>query len=144
MSEDLVALNEVVVVGYGTQKRSNVTGALSTVDAKDISDARETAPYNYIKPIPPGGSLKEFRKWVDSMVDHSLFQTFPGKHRIQANLTVHADGTVSNIIIRNNVPDVIAEEYKRVISTSPLWKPALENGSAIEVEIALRIILEVP
>jgi TonB-linked SusC/RagA family outer membrane protein len=29
-------LNEVVVVGYGTQKRLNVTGAVSTIGAKDI------------------------------------------------------------------------------------------------------------
>jgi TonB-linked SusC/RagA family outer membrane protein len=32
------ALNEVVVVGYGTQKRLNVTGAVSTIGAKDIEN----------------------------------------------------------------------------------------------------------
>ena len=30
-------LNEVVVVGYGTQKRTSVTGAISTVDSKTIN-----------------------------------------------------------------------------------------------------------
>ncbi len=30
-------LNELVVVGYGTQKRSNINGAVSTVSAKDIA-----------------------------------------------------------------------------------------------------------
>ncbi|HVW97212.1 MAG TPA: TonB-dependent receptor [Mucilaginibacter sp.] len=36
MKENNTALSEVVVVGYGTQKRSNINGAVSTVDAKDI------------------------------------------------------------------------------------------------------------
>ena len=31
-------LDEVVVVGYGTQKKSNVTGAISSVKAEDLED----------------------------------------------------------------------------------------------------------
>lgn len=40
LSEDLQSLEEVVVVGYGTQKKSVVTGAISSVKAKDL----ETIP----------------------------------------------------------------------------------------------------
>ena len=36
LAEDSKSLNEVVVVGYGTQKKSDLTGAVSTVTAKDI------------------------------------------------------------------------------------------------------------
>jgi TonB-dependent SusC/RagA subfamily outer membrane receptor len=36
LTEDAKQLNEVVVVGYGTQKRLNLTGAVSTVDSKTI------------------------------------------------------------------------------------------------------------
>ncbi|MCX2575092.1 TonB-dependent receptor [Pedobacter sandarakinus] len=36
-------LNDVVVVGYGTQKRANVTGAISQVDAKVLEDRPITA-----------------------------------------------------------------------------------------------------
>ncbi|KAA9034381.1 TonB-dependent receptor [Ginsengibacter hankyongi] len=32
------ALNEVVVVGYGTQKKSSVTGALTSIKAEDVQD----------------------------------------------------------------------------------------------------------
>ncbi len=38
LEEDLNALDEVVVVGYGTQKRSEVTTAISTVSSKDIRE----------------------------------------------------------------------------------------------------------
>ncbi|RPD49310.1 TonB-dependent receptor [Hymenobacter sediminis] len=37
LSEDTRALSEVVVVGYGTQERGSVTGAVSSVSARDIA-----------------------------------------------------------------------------------------------------------
>jgi len=37
LAQDVVSLNEVVVIGYGTQKRSSVTGAVASVNAKEIS-----------------------------------------------------------------------------------------------------------
>lgn len=36
LREDISSLNEVIVVGYGTQKKSDITGAISVVDADDI------------------------------------------------------------------------------------------------------------
>ena len=37
-SDSIDAIDEVVVVGYGTQKKSNVTGAISQVKSKDLQD----------------------------------------------------------------------------------------------------------
>lgn len=37
LEEDSRLLDEVVIVGFGTQKKVNLTGAVSTVDAKEIS-----------------------------------------------------------------------------------------------------------
>ena len=36
LTDDMASLDEVVVVGYGTQKREDVTGALASVQAEDI------------------------------------------------------------------------------------------------------------
>lgn len=36
MAEDLQSLSEVVIVGYGTQKKSSLTGAVSSVTPKDL------------------------------------------------------------------------------------------------------------
>ncbi|MBP6825126.1 MAG: TonB-dependent receptor [Saprospiraceae bacterium] len=38
LSEDLSQLNEVVVTGYGAQKRSSISGSVSTIDAADIAE----------------------------------------------------------------------------------------------------------
>lgn len=39
MQDDVAALDEIVVVGYGTQKRGSITGAISTVSSKEIMKA---------------------------------------------------------------------------------------------------------
>lgn len=44
MSEDTQALSEVVVVGYGTMKRSDMTGALSSVNTKEMAKRTSTNP----------------------------------------------------------------------------------------------------
>lgn len=38
MSEDAAALDEVVVVGYGTQIKRQVTGSVSTIQAEELAD----------------------------------------------------------------------------------------------------------
>ena len=42
IEEDITALSEIVVTGYGTQKKSQLTGAISTIKAKDISEVTIT------------------------------------------------------------------------------------------------------
>ena len=39
MSNDNKLLNEVVVVGYGTMRKSDLTGAVSSISSKDVSNA---------------------------------------------------------------------------------------------------------
>lgn len=38
LSEETSALNEVIVIGYGTQKKSNITTAVSSVSAENLKD----------------------------------------------------------------------------------------------------------
>jgi TonB-linked SusC/RagA family outer membrane protein len=38
MQEDAVMLDEAVVIGYGTQKKVNLTGAIATVDSKNLEN----------------------------------------------------------------------------------------------------------
>ena len=46
LKEDMVALDEVVVIGYGTQKKVSITGAISNVSNKDLKDAPVTSISN--------------------------------------------------------------------------------------------------
>jgi TonB-linked SusC/RagA family outer membrane protein len=40
LAADITELNEVVVVGYGTMKRSDVTGAITSISQRDVSNVR--------------------------------------------------------------------------------------------------------
>lgn len=73
LEEDLQLLDEVIVVGYGVQKRSDVTGAIASVSAEKLNST-------------PSVSLGEM-----------LRGTTPG---VQVNLSNAAPGGSSQIIIR--------------------------------------------
>ena len=38
MEEDANELDEIIVIGYGSQKKSNITGAISSVTASELAD----------------------------------------------------------------------------------------------------------
>ena len=54
MDEDNTALNEVVVVGYGTMRRKDVTSSITTVNAKDLNKGVFTAPAQMLQGKVPG------------------------------------------------------------------------------------------
>ena len=54
LAEDSKTLEEVVVVGYGTQKRVNLTGAISTVSSKDLIDRPATSATHMLQGKVPG------------------------------------------------------------------------------------------
>ncbi len=51
------ALDAVVVVGYGTQKKANLTGALSTVSSKDFAGRPATSPIAALQGQMPGVTI---------------------------------------------------------------------------------------
>jgi TonB-linked SusC/RagA family outer membrane protein len=54
MAADIKALSEVVVVGYGTQKKRDITGAISSVSAKEISELPITNAQQALQGRAPG------------------------------------------------------------------------------------------
>ena len=54
LKEDTEVLDEVVVVGYGTQKKANLTGAVSSVSTKDLEGRVETDILKTIQGTVPG------------------------------------------------------------------------------------------
>ncbi len=58
LTEDVKSLEEVVVVGYGTQKRANVTGAVSTVTGEAIAQRPVTNTASALQGMSPGLTIK--------------------------------------------------------------------------------------
>lgn len=57
--ENTKLLNEVVVVGFGTQKRANLTGAVSTVNAKDLDSRPVANVAQALQGIAPGLNITQ-------------------------------------------------------------------------------------
>ncbi|GAB3504599.1 TonB-dependent receptor [Spirosoma knui] len=57
LAPDDQSLDEVVVVGYGTQKKANMTGAVSTVDAKEIENRPVANVALALQGLSPGLSI---------------------------------------------------------------------------------------
>ncbi|SFF82455.1 TonB-dependent receptor [Prevotella sp. KH2C16] len=54
LKDDTKSLEEVVVVGYGTMKKKNLTGAVSAIDASTISDSHATNLANALQGAAAG------------------------------------------------------------------------------------------
>ena len=54
LDEDNMMLDETVVVGYGTQKKVNLTGAITTVSPKDLEDRSSHSLTNMLQGSVPG------------------------------------------------------------------------------------------
>lgn len=57
LREDAELLNEVVVVGYATQKKADVTGAITAVDVNEISKQNENNPIKALQGRVPGMNI---------------------------------------------------------------------------------------
>lgn len=95
LREDSELLDEVVVVGYGTQKKANLTGAVSTVD---VSKALEARPQSDIS------------KALQGVVPGLTIMNSTGQLNQKPTITIRGTGTLSNdaksdpLIIVDGVP----------------------------------------
>ncbi len=59
MAVDAAALQEVVVVGYGTQEKVNITGAVSTIDADQVVERPITQTSSALQGLAPGVTVSQ-------------------------------------------------------------------------------------
>ena len=57
LKEDALLLNEVVAVGYSTQRKVDVTGAITAVDVNEISKQNENNPIKALQGRVPGMNI---------------------------------------------------------------------------------------
>jgi len=92
LKEDLANLEEVVVVGYGTQRKVNLTGAVSSIDAKSIENRPVSNLATALQGTSPG-----------LVVTRTSGQ--PGNEDIQVQLrgATSANGNVNPLVIVDGV-----------------------------------------
>lgn len=102
-------LNELVAIGYGTQKRANLTGAVSTVDVARVMDGRSTADVTKaLQGAVPGLTITNNDGGINSTANIKLRGTGTLSNGQTSNPLIVVDGVVTDDITFLN-PDDIAE-----------------------------------
>jgi hypothetical protein len=137
------------VPGISIRGVQAMQGKAAGVQVSSRSDDESEESYNkstipeLSKPIPPGGSLKAFKKWVNDRLDYTAYKDYPGKYKITVELSVHANGTINDIRVSKNAPDVMAGDLKKIISQSPLWTAALKDDNPVDTDVVIRFVITV-
>lgn len=127
MSEDLVGLDEIVVVGYGTMKKSDVTGSISSVSSEQINEMPVTNVNQAIQGRAAG---------VD-VVNSSYGLNSSPTIRIRGNRSIAAgndplyvvDGVViAGTIADFNPSDIESIEILKDASTTAVYGSRASNG----------------
>lgn len=104
----------------------------------------EQPTYKVVDPKPSfmGKDLSHFTNWVASnYVFPESFKESCIQGRIMVSFIVKADGSVSNVTIRQSIDPAFDEEAVRVVSSSPKWSPGMIDGKPVDVQYTIPIII---
>ena len=135
---DVTALSEIVVTGYASQKKIDMTGAVSSVSVED------NTPYNFTPPQPVGGQGK-FKEYIHENLkypDAGLKEQVKGT--VKLKFAVSKNGKISNIEILKSLGEDFDREAIRLVNEGPAWVPAIEHDSTTVKEVTLKIRFRPP
>ncbi|AWO01683.1 hypothetical protein DLD77_08220 [Chitinophaga alhagiae] len=131
------ALGEtVVVVGYGAQKKREVTGA-TDIYIRGIS----SQPSEKAKAPHPAVSIKNYSDYLESrrkLVVPGLLENKSGQVRV--SFTVMPDSTLRHFKVLESMGDVANKAAIRIIKEGPKWAPA-SNGKRAAAEVTVPLLL---
>ncbi len=134
MIQDLVALDEVVVIGYGAQKKSELTGAVSSVTMEEPASA---APL--IIHAKPYGGMKDFREFINKNIQYDSLPGFDKTVIVKLSFVLTTRGEITNITIEKSAGGLFDAEAIRLLTSGPRWMTATENGVPFEEKVNLKI-----
>ena len=148
LAEDVVALSEVVVIGYGTQKKSDLTGSVGSVGASKLSQAMvanlDQAFQGRIAGVQvtqnsgaPGGATTVSIRGVSSLGSNQPLYVidgiqFSGDGTGVAGLTDGGNGqTRVNPLSTINPNDIVSIDVLKDASASAIYGSRASNGVII-------------
>jgi hypothetical protein len=124
-------LDEVVVIGYGVQKKSNITGVISTIEMDDSPD--------WQLPSPVIGTRK-YKEYIKENLQYPSFDTTDIRAVVVLNFIVAENGRPKNISVLKSPGRSFSDEAIRLLVSGPDWYPSKRDGEIIEAETMIRIV----
>lgn len=127
LAEDLEELSEVVVIGYGTQKKSDLTGAIASVDPKVITERGVTSPVQSLQGSVAGVQINSSTGRVGDPIDI----TVRGKNTLQSGANTPlfvVDGVITDGIDFLNPQDIAKIDILKDASSAAIYGSRGSNG----------------
>ena len=102
-----------------------------------------TVPFSLIeqKPTFQGGNANTFSKWVAQHLNYPEDAKKAGiEGRVMVAFDICEDGAVRNVKVLRGVNEALDAEALRVISSSPDWKPGIQDGKPVKVTFQFPVI----
>jgi TonB family protein len=115
-----------VVVGYG---------------ARGAGREDEEAANEYNPPHPANGKA-DFDRYIRDNIRRPDTTTAGQRVVVVLNFRVDTEGKIDSIRIIRSPGKSFSDEAIRLIREGPEWKPAEENGKAINDEVRIRIVFK--
>ncbi|MBN1199028.1 MAG: TonB-dependent receptor plug domain-containing protein, partial [Bacteroidales bacterium] len=125
LQEDVQSLDEVVVIGYGTQKRSELTGSVSSVRAEDIRDFSSKSLAESISGMAAGVMVTKGEGTPGSQAD--IIIRGAGSLNGMAPLYV-VDGVAQDAGFRLNMRDVASVEILKDAGSAAIYGSRAAGG----------------
>lgn len=130
LEPDQMALDEVVVVGFGLQKKEALTSREAQVETEDQLRLEQAEPL---------GGYKELREYLNE--NALLPNDYPkNKEVVRLKISLDAKGKIQSFENLNDAPDELYNKAKQLLRNAPDWKPALNDKQPTESFVKLRVV----
>lgn len=119
-------IEEVVVIGYGTQKKENVTGSIGIVTAKDLADKPNANPLNSVQ-----GKLAGVNVVTSGTPGGSPRVDIRGVGSLSGNTVFIVDGMLTENISFLNPQDIESMSVLKDPSSLAIFGAKAANGAVI-------------
>ncbi|HLT93703.1 MAG TPA: TonB-dependent receptor, partial [Membranihabitans sp.] len=127
MNEDIQTLDEVVVVGYGTQKKVNLTGAVSTLEVDDVITSRALPnTSSMMQGLIPGLAVNQNSGMAGNNESELLIRGLGTVNNARPLVVV--DGMPDVDINRINVNDIKTISVLKDAASSSIYGSRAANG----------------
>ncbi|MBE0674391.1 MAG: carboxypeptidase-like regulatory domain-containing protein, partial [Bacteroidales bacterium] len=134
MSQSLLTLDEVVVVGYGTSQSSRLGGAVS-----GVSVSLETPVAEY-KAAEPANGYPAFREYIKQNIIYPEGAAGGTREVVVVDLPVTREGTTGTPVIVRSPGEAFSEAAIKLLQNGPLWKPSSMNGISSDDTVRIRLV----
>lgn len=118
--DDATSLNDIVVVGFGTQKRANLTGAVSTVTSKELVNRPVTNLSDALQGAAPGLNISAPNTGGNLSATRSM--------NIRGTGTIGATSTISPLVIIDGMEGALETVNPQDVESISILKDAAASS----------------